>query len=132
MEATAAAAAAAAGAEGARAAEVARRREGRAAAMTAAEGLEAEAREEGTEYCGRAERRTGRADAGRADAGSAIRRSEAIFISMSATLTKVLAVYYVPAVPLSECNPNIETRRRKKPREQGIGDALPAPVPLCP
>ena len=81
MEATAAAAAAAAGAEGARAAEVvARRREGRAAAMTAAEGLEAEAREEGTEYCGRAERRTGRADAGRADAGSAIRISEAIFM----------------------------------------------------
>ena len=103
MEATAAAAAAAAGAEGARAAEVvARRREGRAAAMTAAEGLEAEAREEGTEYCGRAERRTGRADAGRADAGSAIRRSEAIFISMSATLTKVLAVYYVPAIPFGK------------------------------
>jgi len=50
-----------------------------AAAAAAGGGLEAEAREEGTEYCGRAERRTGRADAGRADA---IRRSEATFISM--------------------------------------------------
>ena len=55
-----------------------------AAAAAAGGGLEAEAREEGTEYCGRAERRTGRADAGRADAGSAIRRSEAIFISIGA------------------------------------------------
>ena len=111
MEATAAAAAAAAGAEGARAAEVvARRREGRAAAMTAAEGLEAEAREEGTEYCGRAERRTGRADAGRADAGSAIRRSEAIFIraeAFTADAPDIMAVVVVGSfqdLPRASCS----------------------------